>query len=652
MKSTVEEKDPQDEEQSKQKPTTVKQIKQPWFRKKRVPDLTVDKNAEESLLVTPGFSRAIFSGNEWETLKMFCQKYDIEQRDLVMVFKVYLSSDEAYIRDFRVKFAHLKVKFLGYSRVTQEIADAFIPCIYRKDLLGLSKPIANEECSFTRFCIVSFMFGGQAIVDLIYEFFAAMYERNKLHMKGRLFAYNLFRMTKLLTEDFPNYGVKIIVLKFLRAKNEDEEILYKDIVQMAVKYPIMFYQLQRFRNLFKRTVFGDKFWNPRPMLAAKLSDRTGYADNAHNRGYLNENIAVIVTAISIISDVYDNMNNSVHSTYTVTKNFVYQVDKIDEELCTELKQVFGYKLARRLIEESELPYDFHSPFMKWRKYWYAPTSVMHGRGRARTPILSATEKLEQEERENQRLAEQKKKNDADEAIRRRRAALEVPDDSDSDEELVALKQEQENILRLKKEQQKYLEEQEEMRRTKEQENLGSGEEIGDIGISADEDGAAGNGNALIIHREHDTNENTTCGGGGGGAAAAVIGDTIGDSPQFRPAKKNKEDGGDDFDDDHSFAPSYAENFEEHDEYEMDEKGNMIRKPPPMVVVSKKASFWGRKVVQSHAARKIKMPEIIGEVYVDEETNRSFQYDESSGKRAWALRFFDEETMELLHASYY
>lgn len=66
-----------------------------------------------------GFSPALFTRNEFDVLKAFCHKYGIKQADLVTVYTSYLSSDEAHLRDFRVKILDLKLKFLQYSKLDQ-----------------------------------------------------------------------------------------------------------------------------------------------------------------------------------------------------------------------------------------------------------------------------------------------------------------------------------------------------------------------------------------------------------------------------------------------------------------------------------------------------------------------------------------------------
>ena len=64
-----------------------------------------------------GFAKSIFIKYEFPTLKVFCNTYDIRQRHLVTVFKCYLSHEEVFIIDFRVRTNDLKRKFLRHTRL-------------------------------------------------------------------------------------------------------------------------------------------------------------------------------------------------------------------------------------------------------------------------------------------------------------------------------------------------------------------------------------------------------------------------------------------------------------------------------------------------------------------------------------------------------
>lgn len=66
-----------------------------------------------------GFSRQVFPQYEWEVLKFFCNKHKIRQADLVLVFKLYLSHEEAHLRSFQVRTLDVKKPFLQHSRLMQ-----------------------------------------------------------------------------------------------------------------------------------------------------------------------------------------------------------------------------------------------------------------------------------------------------------------------------------------------------------------------------------------------------------------------------------------------------------------------------------------------------------------------------------------------------
>jgi hypothetical protein len=65
------------------------------------------------------FPRQIFRKYEWVTLKAFCQKYNVQQIDLIRVFTAFLSHDEVYFREFRVRTVDTKNKFKGQSQLMQ-----------------------------------------------------------------------------------------------------------------------------------------------------------------------------------------------------------------------------------------------------------------------------------------------------------------------------------------------------------------------------------------------------------------------------------------------------------------------------------------------------------------------------------------------------
>jgi endonuclease III len=86
------------------------------FRKPEV--MNVDP-VEEVDKRTHTFSRAMFKKLEWEVMKAFCQKYKIKQAHLIVVFQRYLTHDEVYIREFKVRTKDPKMLYLRESRLQQ-----------------------------------------------------------------------------------------------------------------------------------------------------------------------------------------------------------------------------------------------------------------------------------------------------------------------------------------------------------------------------------------------------------------------------------------------------------------------------------------------------------------------------------------------------
>ena len=76
--------------------------------------LTIDDDPKST---TEKFTRLAFNNNtEFETLKLFCKRHNIGQKDLVLVFKKYCSSDDAYFRQFHVNIMDVKKKLLEQSK--------------------------------------------------------------------------------------------------------------------------------------------------------------------------------------------------------------------------------------------------------------------------------------------------------------------------------------------------------------------------------------------------------------------------------------------------------------------------------------------------------------------------------------------------------
>ena len=170
--------------------------------KPQVDILTVDHDGSKSKsnkLTANVFMWKNSANNEFDILKHFAQQNGIAQGDLVVVFKMYLMNDEAFLRNFHVAVKDVKSKFLRHSKlnqvlhyaskrlhyelfllllllisVLQELADIFFPMLYYKDIKRMQPPQNPEEVSFARFLVISYIFGNESMADLIFDFFCLL----------------------------------------------------------------------------------------------------------------------------------------------------------------------------------------------------------------------------------------------------------------------------------------------------------------------------------------------------------------------------------------------------------------------------------------------------------------------------------------------
>jgi hypothetical protein len=56
---------------------------------------------------------------DFKVLKIFCNKHEIEQKDVSKVFRMYLTSAEAYLRKFQIAVIDIKGKFLDQTKNIQ-----------------------------------------------------------------------------------------------------------------------------------------------------------------------------------------------------------------------------------------------------------------------------------------------------------------------------------------------------------------------------------------------------------------------------------------------------------------------------------------------------------------------------------------------------
>lgn len=184
-----------------------------------------------------GFSKAMFSAPEWKTLKSFCNAHDIKQTDLNRLFCMYLSSDEAVLRQMRVALKDFKLQFIDQPTVIREAADVFIPHLFIRESLGLDPPYGVEEVSFARFVILGYTFVCQPIQDYVYDFFSISKGNFNLKLITGVYTFNIQRLIMVLSEDIKDSPALRYLQRQCNIQN-DTEVSIESIMKMSSKYPV------------------------------------------------------------------------------------------------------------------------------------------------------------------------------------------------------------------------------------------------------------------------------------------------------------------------------------------------------------------------------------------------------------------------------
>jgi hypothetical protein len=316
-------------------------------------DVVFVDDDEKEIRRSVGFSPDMFLGTEFTALKLFCNKKGVHQRHLNAVFKRYLDNEHLHVRQFRVRTLDTKDSFSDKSKLIQEIAEIFIPTIFMKEYRGLQEGHSMEEVTFPRFMIMSYLFCMQPMPDLIFDFISILRQRFDLKLTAVIFAHNLEQIAEVLAEEIKPSATKKYFFHLLKSTKKESEVSVEEILQMGIKYPILFYQLKRFRKHFRRLVLGDKFWAGRKLLKSKFADDMDLP-KGYDADFANEKLATRATCRILLRDVLWHVENDYDIELTAT--FYSPLTEIDDDDCYVLKTTLGYQLARSLILESELPY--------------------------------------------------------------------------------------------------------------------------------------------------------------------------------------------------------------------------------------------------------------------------------------------------------
>jgi hypothetical protein len=310
-----------------------------------------------------GFSPNIFTDREWTTLKEFANKRHIRQKELNLVFQRFLTHEEVYLRKFHVRLNDVKAYFLKRSRLMQELSDVLIPMIYLKEYRGLDLPDTKpgappvDDVSFARFVIMSFIFCAQPIPDLIFDFVAILRRKLNLKLNAVMFYFNFEQIVKVLIEEITPCTTLDVFMRHCNPQ-DDAEIDVQKLMLLCLKYPLAFYSLIRYRNHFRRLVFGDIFWANKKPLKSRFYAKF-HLDGDYSKAFNSEAAARRDTARAIIQDCENQQTaGKLILTDHIPADPLYS---ISEECFLKTKQILGYRFARGLIMEAELPLDKSFP---------------------------------------------------------------------------------------------------------------------------------------------------------------------------------------------------------------------------------------------------------------------------------------------------
>ena len=233
---------------------------------------------EENKKGSIGFSKVMFNQKEWACLQKFCLDKGITQIDLNRVFNKYCTDENVLLRQMRVDLSFFKNQFVSHCPVNRETVDVLVPQIFMKDHEDLQPPHSAEQVSFARFIVMGYTFCAQPVQDMVYDVVSMSRNNPKIQLKAVMYTYNLEQMIKVLSEESSPSAALEYCVKRASIQN-DTEITIELVMRIAMKYPIGFYQLIRFRQKCRRVFFGDKFWLDKPYLESshfEFGDGRGY----------------------------------------------------------------------------------------------------------------------------------------------------------------------------------------------------------------------------------------------------------------------------------------------------------------------------------------------------------------------------------------
>lgn len=232
-----------------------------------VSTLFLDENNKEGGI---GFAKAMFSMQEWTFLKKICDENNIVQSDLNRVFNKHFTDENVQLRQMRADLSNFKLWFVDHCNVNKEAVDVLVPEVFLREMPDcLDPPYSPDEVSFARFVVMGFTFCAQPIQDTMYDFISISKRNRKVQLKATMFTYNLNQIISTLSEELEKSAALDYCIKRSNVQN-DMEISIESVMRIAVKYPVGFFQLIRFRKKFRRLFFGDRFWEGRRCIKSRF----------------------------------------------------------------------------------------------------------------------------------------------------------------------------------------------------------------------------------------------------------------------------------------------------------------------------------------------------------------------------------------------
>lgn len=328
----------------------------------QVPQLHIqpDLPKDSPFYGTP-FSPSIFSAedSQWELLQAYCVENNIPQTSLNRIFLRLLSSVQAPLRGFRVHLPDLKQLFVHESHVLRDLVDLLAPYVFQKSVPGVPELVAAHsvaEIAFTRFVICAHSFCRQPMSDIIFDFLAACRSNPELNMNAFVYGFNLLQLLLLLTlGDVPErpYGVVHLLKQYCFADEEDK-ITIRSVIQLGVKYPLMFYPLRIlcYKRLRRMCGFSECAISETQL---EFSADCSLFERLESTEDAREETAVVLISDAVHQRAVEGRTNSRPERFVLHIERHKRVAVIDDKVWQQVKEVFGYRSARALLIESRLP---------------------------------------------------------------------------------------------------------------------------------------------------------------------------------------------------------------------------------------------------------------------------------------------------------